>query len=358
VTREDVVRFGIDSHIYPNVSYLMELAKRVEDAGFDSLFILDHLMQCERKLDYITSLNAFLVLQAWGLTTKKVILGTGVSDPHRIHPAVLGQIVATLDHFSNGRATVGFGGGEAMNLNPYGFAWDHPIPRMREAIKVMKMLWKSPGPHNYNGKFYKLKDAYRVLKPVQEPNPPIWVAANRSYSRKVCGQLGDGWFPIRLLPEQYTKFLNEIRDHSKKAGRPSDAVEPGIFMRSACLKDGDKARAVVPEAKPSALYSPEKLELIGFKVPKAFWDYDHHALVVTPETVMKRYKLAQQIPDEIILNFYPFGTPDDCIAHFEKFVKAGCRHFFIMLIGPEELHKKTIENYGKYVIPYFKEQYK
>ena len=356
------IKFGINSHMYP-LEHVMKTAELAEKYGFDSLLIPDHIMQCEKELKYLTSFHAWTIISYWAAKTKKLIIGTGCSDPHRLHPVVLAQIVATVDQLSGGRALLALGGGERMNLEPYGIPWDKPIARMREALTIIDTIWTNPGPINFDGEFYHLKDAYRPLKPIQQPHPPVFIAANRPLSIKLLGEMGDGWFPIRLLPENYKKKLDEIRAIAKKAGRSPNAIEAGLFIRSACSERREEARskAVMDEAKPSILYSPEKLEQegINFKVPHEWEEFDHGNLLVKPEIIERRAEAAKAIPDDIVTRFYPFGTVSDCIETLDKYIKVGgTRHFFIMLIGPEELNWKTMRMYGEKIIPYFKETYK
>lgn len=118
-------------------------------------------------------------------------MGTCVTDPLRRHPAVTAQLAITLDLISNGRAILGIGAGEAFHLNPYGIAWERPISRLEEAVRVIKKLW-SEDFADYNGVFFKLKRAVVIKKSVQKPYPPIWIGAMRPRALRVVGVLGDG----------------------------------------------------------------------------------------------------------------------------------------------------------------------
>jgi phthiodiolone/phenolphthiodiolone dimycocerosates ketoreductase len=78
----------------------------------------DHLVGIAvRRFDFLDACN---VLSAMAMKTKRLKLGSCVTDLQRKHPAVLAQTTMTLDHLSNGRAILGIGAGEAMNMDPYG----------------------------------------------------------------------------------------------------------------------------------------------------------------------------------------------------------------------------------------------
>lgn len=87
--------------------------------------------------------------------TKKMHFTTGVTAPVcRYHPAIIAQAFASLDALYPGRIGLGLGTGEAMNEMPLGFEWPSPkvrLARTKEAIDIIKSLWKAEGKNNENG---------------------------------------------------------------------------------------------------------------------------------------------------------------------------------------------------------------
>ena len=119
------------------VDSLIKIGVRSEKMGFDSVWAADHLLMIPTGIVP----DAWIVLTSIAMQTEKVQLGTCVSDPHRRHPAVFAQMVATVDQISGGRVIVGLGPGEAMNVEQFGIPWEKPVSRMVEFTNIVRELW-------------------------------------------------------------------------------------------------------------------------------------------------------------------------------------------------------------------------
>jgi phthiodiolone/phenolphthiodiolone dimycocerosates ketoreductase len=346
------LKFGIKVPDYP-LDVIYDLAKHADDSCLDSIWMVDHLVAISLK-----QWDAYFpwgLLSAISMMTKKVTLGTAVSDSNRIHPAVLAQVVVTLDHISNGRAILGLGAGEAMNLDPYGIPWNHPISRLEEAIKILKALWTKES-FNFNGRFFKLKNAFLMPKPVRKPHPPIWIAANSPRSMEITGEYADGWIPIGsiLPPNLYAEKLKFIQNMAKKAGRDPECIEPAVFIHTVINKDFEIAKKMIElPAKLMLLYwTPEAFSELGFEVGREF-----HLLrtVFNKETVASMARKAESLPSDPITDRFVFGTPEDCISKIKEYLKAGARHFVLAFVTPPEIVKSNLRLYVEEVIPHLKE---
>jgi len=144
--KEDI-KFGIALPFHP-WEEILKRAKMAEELGFDSIWMADHLVGMGlRRLD---AMEAYTSLAAVAMVTKKVKLGTSITNIQTRHPAVLAQTIMTLDHISNGRVIAAVGAGEAMSIVPFGIPWDKPVSRMKEAIEIILSLW-TKDPVNYEG---------------------------------------------------------------------------------------------------------------------------------------------------------------------------------------------------------------
>jgi alkanesulfonate monooxygenase SsuD/methylene tetrahydromethanopterin reductase-like flavin-dependent oxidoreductase (luciferase family) len=344
------IKFGICPNLYPlNVIY--ESALYADKNGFDSVMMGDHLIAIGIKR--FDALEAWSTLTALAVKTKRVKLGTCVTDPHRRSPAVLAQTVSTLDIISNGRAILGIGPGEAMNLDPYGIAWKRPVSRMYESLQVIKSLW-TQDMTSYKGDFFNLTEAIFEPKPIQEPHPPIWIAANSPRTMKMTGEMADGWFPLNISPEAYNEKLTSIRRHAKECGRSPEDIEPALFMYTLVAKNYDEAleRFELP-AKMLLSFFPRVLEEFGYNPPNE--KFNASKFIVTPSNVKELLSQVKDIPLEAVEKFFVFGSPDECIKGIEKFIKAGTRHFALaLLVSPPKL-MPTLKMYREEVIAYFKE---
>ena len=111
---------------------LVGFSVKADKLGFDSLWLPDHLSFISPH----PAFEAWTIAAAIAVQTKNITIGA-TSDPHRNHPAVLAQRLATVDHLSKGRTALALGVGESMNLDAYGIPWDKPFQRMTESIDTV-----------------------------------------------------------------------------------------------------------------------------------------------------------------------------------------------------------------------------
>jgi len=348
----DGVRFGFESTPYP-WELISELAVYVENIGFDSFWMPDHTVGFGIKR--WNALEAWTVLSAIATQTKKIRLGTCVGDVYRHHPASLAQMVTTCDTISNGRATLGVGIGEAMNLLPFGIPLEKPIHRTRETVAVIRKLWTKDF-FDHEGTYFRFKGAFLEPKPVQKPHPPIWIAANSPMTMRMVAELGDGWVPASMFPEEYAQGLKEIRDLAEEAGRDPMKIEPALFTFTVIAKTREETKKTL--ALPAKIYfltRPRIPRRLGYDVTD---EYDMtFRLVMRPEVTGALLERAKQLPDDI-LEKAPvfFGTQDDVIDGIEKYVKAGARHFVVNFYVRPEMLKENLKLFAEKVIPYFRQK--
>jgi phthiodiolone/phenolphthiodiolone dimycocerosates ketoreductase len=208
------------------------LAKGAERGGFDSYWALDHMMgfipagMWTPKLTRIARVmkepeafyDPFVLLGLLSTRTKRIRLGTAVADTVRLHPAWIARAALTLQHASKGRFILGLGAGEAENLTPYGLPADRLAARCRESLQVIRLLWSTPNPVDFDGEFFTLRRASLELRPLQK-QPPIWLAAHRPKMLELTGRYCDGWIPHDLSYERWTNGLKLIHESARAAGR-------------------------------------------------------------------------------------------------------------------------------------------
>src|SRR4051794_41443487 len=153
---------------------LLRQAVEAEEAGFDGLACSDHFQPWWEPGE---SGHAWVWLGAAGQATQRVPLGTAVTPAGaRYHPAVIAQMVTTLERLSPGRAFLGVGSGESLNESPVGMDWppvDEQVDRKEEALELMHRLFR--GERVSGGRHWKTKDA--VLHTRAERRPPFYLSA-------------------------------------------------------------------------------------------------------------------------------------------------------------------------------------
>ncbi|MFX0049603.1 MAG: LLM class flavin-dependent oxidoreductase, partial [Candidatus Hermodarchaeota archaeon] len=345
-----------------------------EKDGFYSLWYPDHLMSFFPESIWspeTTSLatflksphdvyNVFPTMTMAANNTKKILLGTGVTETFRYHPAVLAQIIITLDHLSKGRIILGIGAGEKENIVPYGIKWENPVNRLEEALNIVKLLWENDKKIDFNGKIWKLEDAVLSLKPYKKSKPPpIWIGAHGPKMLELTGKVGDGWLPVNLNLRKYKESLNQIQTSAKKAGRESKDITPAIWLGLITNKNGEEVDKMLESliAKNHLLTrSSELFRQYGFSHPlgdnfRGIIDYI--PTKYDKKTTMEALeRISFQMCKELILN----GTPDEIIAKIEEYAKVGAKHIILVDIAIQCDLFKGAESYNcmKEVITYFK----
>lgn len=327
------------------VDSLIKIGIRTEKAGFDSIWAADHLLMIPTGIVP----NVWPILSVIASQTERIEIGTCVSDPHRIHPAVFAQLTATLDQISNGRLIIGLGAGEAMNVEQFGISWDKPLSRMQEFTEIVRNLWQKEK-LDFEGKFWKLKNAFLQIKPKRNPIP-IYFAANGRKTREITGKLADGWLPVSQGPEIYRKHLEEIRKFAEKAGRNLENFEPGIYVYIAIAEKYEDAFSQLKKVKHQIAFSPKMVEEVyGIEIPMQKNLYSE--IIVSDETIKLYEDFGNLLPDKVVEDFAIVGTPSDCERKVEEFVKAGVRHFVLINMGPDP--KFVLDVLAKRIMPSYR----
>jgi alkanesulfonate monooxygenase SsuD/methylene tetrahydromethanopterin reductase-like flavin-dependent oxidoreductase (luciferase family) len=176
VVHPRAMRFGVS---IPNVGSavdLVRLAVDAESAGWDGVFLWDHMhLRRDLRLDVF---DPWVVLGAMAVQTERVRLGTLVTPLARRRPWKVAKEVMTLDHLTNGRAVLGVGLGEPGDDEFAAFG-DPSDPRERaeildDALAVIDRVWTGE-PFRHEGPVFTI-EAELKPSPVQRPRPPVWVA--------------------------------------------------------------------------------------------------------------------------------------------------------------------------------------
>jgi len=340
------ISFGAYTLLAESIQERVKHAILLEKCGFDSVWVGDHLIEL---FSDIKAYDPWCNLTAIALNTRRIKLGTCVTDPHRKHPAVLVQSVNTVDQLSGGRVLLGIGGGEAMNLDPFGIKWDRPITRLEEYIQVMKELWTSPRA-SFSGRFCDLRDAHVQVELAQKPHPAIYLAAGSPRSRKLVGKIANGWIALAMTPELYRRDIIDVQTGAKEAGRDPESIDVACTIDIAVSNDAETARnAVINSGRTLLLCWPHQLERLGYTSTKEF---DWVKLLVKEDTERRIKTNLDEVANEAAEQVVIFGTPDQCVERIEHFTKAGVTHFIFVMHPLDGSYTLLAEK----VIPYFREQ--
>jgi probable F420-dependent oxidoreductase len=183
-----------------------ELARALEDRGFDSLFVPEHThIPLSRKTPFPTggelpkryshTHDPFVALAFAAAVTKKLKVGTGICLVPQHEPIATAKAIASLDQLSGGRFIFGIGGGwNEDEMENHGARYKTRFKQMREHVLAMKELWTKEEA-SFHGEFVNFDPAWSWPKPVQRPHPPILLGGETDYTLKRVVDYCDGWFP-------------------------------------------------------------------------------------------------------------------------------------------------------------------
>src|SRR5512146_1755837 len=136
-------------------SEIRAMAQHVEAAGFDSIWLYDHLLYRQEGEGTIGIWECWSMLSALAEATRRVELGTLVSCSSFRNPALLAKMAVTVDEVSGGRLTLGLGAGwNEPEYRAFGFPFDHRVDRFEEALQIIRPLLKE-GRVDFQGKYYR-----------------------------------------------------------------------------------------------------------------------------------------------------------------------------------------------------------
>ncbi len=217
---------------YADPRLLVELAVAAEAAGWDGVFVWDHIAREEDAA--IPATDPWIALAAIAARTERVRLGAMVTPLSRRRPWKVARETVALDVLSGGRLTfgVGLGGGVANEFAAFG---EEDGARGRadlldEGLEVLEGLW-SGAPFSHAGERLTVRDAQFLPRAVQEPRIPVWVAGrwpNRRPFRRAARW--DGMFPVfdgaeQPPPEALAEAVRYTLAHREDEGPFDVAIE-------------------------------------------------------------------------------------------------------------------------------------
>jgi probable F420-dependent oxidoreductase len=233
---------------------IVDLARAVEERGFESLFLPEHThIPASRRSPwpggpelprhYSHTLDPFASLAAVAAVTTRLRIGTGICLLTEHDPIVTAKEVATVDLISNGRFEFGIGAGwNAEEMEHHGTAFETRFRVMVERAKAMQAIW-TQDEASYDGEFTKFEPIWSWPKPVQKPHPPILLGGETKYTLRRVMDFCDGWFPRArngFEPEQEMVRLKAAAD---EAGRDIKTVSTTIFAAPPDAAYLDRCRA-------------------------------------------------------------------------------------------------------------------
>ena len=193
---------------------LARRARLAEEAGFESLWVGDHVaLPADAPDDPLEPrLEALMALAHLAAVTERVRLAVGVIVLPQRQPVLLAKQLSTLDVLSGGRLIVGLGAGYVeAELNALGATLAERGARVEEHLAAMRALWDEPAPE-FEGRFVSFAGVLQRPRPVQRPHPPVVLGGHAPAAIRRAARSGDGWFGWDLSPEAAGDHVRALRE--------------------------------------------------------------------------------------------------------------------------------------------------
>ncbi|HLI85139.1 MAG TPA: LLM class F420-dependent oxidoreductase [Bryobacteraceae bacterium] len=219
---------------------IRELARAVEERGFESLLLPEHThIPLSRRTPfpgggelpkcYAHTHDPFVALSFAAAATTKLLLGTGICLVPQHDPIVTAKSVASLDRLSNGRFLFGIGGGWNVDeMENHGARYETRFKLMRERILAMKALWTQEEAA-FHGEMVNFDPVWCYPKPAQKPHPPILLGGSSDYTVKRVVEFCDGWMPIGRGGFHAREGMERLRRAAAAAGRDFSTLSLSVF---------------------------------------------------------------------------------------------------------------------------------
>ncbi|HEV8194594.1 MAG TPA: TIGR03842 family LLM class F420-dependent oxidoreductase [Ktedonobacterales bacterium] len=311
---------------------IVALTRQAEDAGFVYGWVFD---------SHVLWLEPYPLLTMMALNTKRMRLGTCVTNPAVRDPTVTASLHATLNLISDGRMDLGIGRGDSsrrvLGKKPTTLA------DLEAAVRSIRSLAMGDSVE-YEGE--------RINLPWAKGELPVWIAGYGPKALQLTGRIADGVI-LQLADPHIIKWcMGFVREGAKAAGRDPDSIKVMAAAPVWVSDDLATAREHVrwfPALVSNhvmdliARYDPAELppELTAYVQNRTGYDYHHHAEVGSDN--------AQFVSDEIVDNFCIVGPLEEHKRRLRELAHMGVTQFNIYLMNGDE--EGTLEVYGREILP-------
>ena len=329
------VRFGVYLPTYhlpgepaPDARFLAGYARRAEELGFDSLWVIDHLFDAppSYRVAFLDPLTALAVAVT---TTERVTLGTGILVLPLRDPVLTARALASLDALSGGRVV--FGAGVGWDEREFAACQIDRRSRGRrtdEMLEIIRGLWEHPS-FSYAGEHFSLRDVRLEPRPLQ-PHLPLWLAAG-TVPPGTSGHITarPGYAPARSLA-RVARHADALMSayRSVPAGDTTWLVQDRHALDALLLDAGRRPEDVAHAIQDHACLIPDGAPPERLRAAVARFTYK---------------------PFDEMAPYYLLGTPAEVIPKIRARIAAGIREIAVNFIDPDPAQ---LELFAREVLPH------
>ncbi len=222
-------------------SDLRAMAVRAEEVGFDSIWVVDHLLfRFNLRFGREVRLGAWecwSLLSALAAATQRVQLGTIVACTAFRNPAMLAKMADTVDEISGGRLILGLGAGwHEPEFDAFGYPFDHRVGRFEEALTIIATLLRE-GAIDFRGKYYQARDCELRPRGPRRTGPPLMIGASGERMLSLTARFADLWNAWLIFgrshPDEIPQFRAKVDAACQQIGRDPASLGRTVAVRVA-----------------------------------------------------------------------------------------------------------------------------
>lgn len=258
-TEDQTLRIGlqIPRFTWPDApgsigSKFAEIGRTADEAGFASLWVMDHFFQIEVVGDAEEPmLEGYSALSYLAGITEHAKLGTLVTGVQYRHPGILIKTATTLDVLSGGRAYLGIGAGwyerESRGLGVPFPSTGERFERLEEALQIAQQMWSSEEGAPYEGKHYRLAETMNHPQAISSPHPPIMIGGmGERKTLRLVAQYADACNLFTYGGADVIRHkLDVLKGHCEDVGRDYDDIEKTGLGTVNLASDGMSSEEIV-----------------------------------------------------------------------------------------------------------------
>ena len=340
----------------------LEQIQAADRAGFGCVWAVEHHFLTE----FAHSSAPEVFLTAAAMRTERIRIGHGVALlPYRFnHPIRVAERAAALDIVSNGRLEFGTGRSSSYEQEGFEVPFEESSEQWQEALEIIPRMWERR-PFAYEGKHFQIPERDVIPKPIQEPHPPLWMAATSPDSWKLAARNGIGilglsiYVPVRAVAQQIRSYRAELV-HAKPVGKVDQRQGRRLHHRP--LRRDERAGEGEPRPRRGDRVPELRLQGVRERThPRARprgGDSPHLSLQLAKEFPLLPKMIRGEVTYEELdeEDMVIVGDVDHCIQKLERYREAGADRVLCLMQASRIPHAavlRSIELFGKHVIPHF-----
>ncbi|MBI4694325.1 MAG: LLM class flavin-dependent oxidoreductase [Gammaproteobacteria bacterium] len=319
----------------------IEQAELAEALGYDTIWTTEHHFAEDGW-----SPSLLPILSAIAARTRTIRIGTFIIVLPFHHPVRVAEDAATVDIISGGRLDLGVGQGYWLSeFASFGISRRQRVSRVVEGVEIIEKCFTEPG-FSYAGKYWQLRDIELSPRPIQQPGPPIWIAAMAENSVRRVARMGyhlagsGGGDLQRYYDDELVKLGRNIEDHKISQLRAVYVAE----TREQAWDDCEQ-------------YLHYMMSLYDHRFKEAD-DMEWGSAVMSAPVVPPIGELRKAAGISFFQAPLIVGTPDDAIAEIERYTaETRCTHLvmWMQMAGmPAAKARKSMELFAREVMPHFR----